>query len=119
MDVAKKLQVKSGQTVFVRNAPEGFTLDLPEEASLTDSGDVADAVLVFVRDSSELATHGGPFIDAARRDALAYVAYPKAGQLGTDLNRDVIWRQLAKEGLRGVRQISIDGVWSSMRFRPG
>ena len=119
MDIAKKLQIKSGQTVFVGNSPEGFTLDLPEAASLTDSADGADAALVFVKDSSELETHAGPFIDAARRDALAYVAYPKAGQLGTDLNRDIIWRQLVKEGLRGVRQISIDGVWSAMRFRPG
>ena len=72
--------------MFVRNAPEGFTLDLPEEASLADSADGSDAVLVFAKDSAELATRGGPFIDDARRDALAYVAYPKAGQLGTDLN---------------------------------
>ena len=106
--------------MFIGNAPEGFTLDLPEGASLADSAVGADAVLVFVKDSSQLAIDAGPFIDAARRDALAYIAYPKAGQLCTDLNRDVIWKHLAaKEGLRGVRQISIDSVWSAMRFRPG
>ena len=110
MGIARKLRIKSGQTELVRNAPEGFALDLPESASLADSADGADAVLVFVKDSSELATHGGPFIDAARRDALAYVAYPKAGQLGTDLNRDVLWGLLVKEGLRCVRMISIHGV---------
>ena len=118
MGIAKKLQIKSGQRVFIKNAPEGFTLDLPEAASLADSADGADAVLVFVKNSGELAARAAPFIDAARRDALAYVAYPKAGQLDTDLNRDVIWRHLIKEGLRGVRQISIDDVWSAMRFRP-
>jgi hypothetical protein len=46
------------------------------------------------------------------------VAYPKAGQLATDLNRDVLWRKLTPEGVRGVRLISIDEVWSAMRFRP-
>ena len=119
VDIAKKLQIKSGQTVLVKNAPEGFVLDLPEAALLVETADSADAVLVFVKDSSELATHARPFMDAARRDAIAYVAYPKAGQLGTDLNRDILWGHVTKEGLRGVRQISLDDVWSAMRFRPG
>ena len=52
------------------------------------------------------------------RDAIAFIAYPKAGQLGTDLNRDILWKHVAKEGLRGVRQVSLDHVWSAMRFRP-
>ena len=119
MDIAEKLQIKSGHTVLVRNAPEGFLLDLPEAAHLVDTVDSADAVIVFVKNSSELEIHGKPFIDAARRDAIAYVAYPKAGQLGTDLNRDILWHHVTKVGLRGVRQVSLDDVWSAMRFRPG
>ncbi|MAG35117.1 MAG: hypothetical protein CL878_02560 [Dehalococcoidia bacterium] len=118
MEIARKLQIKPGQTVFVQNAPEGFTLDLPEAARHVDTGDRADAVLVFVQDSSEVATHAGPFIEAARRDALAYIAYPKAGQLDTDLNRDTLWGLVTKEGVRGVRQVSLDDIWSAMRFRP-
>ena len=117
-DVAKKLQIKAGQTVAIENAPKGFTLDLQEDARLVEDAEGADVVLVFVKDLSELAAHGRPFMEAAGRDALAYVAYPKAGQLGTDLNRDVIWRQLTKQGLRGVRQVSLDNVSSAMRFRP-
>ena len=118
MSLAKKLQIKSGQTVYVQNAPESLTLDLPEDLRLVDAAGVADAVLVFVKDSSELAGNVRPFLEAARRDAVAYVAYPKAGQLGADLNRDILWGHLVKEGLRGVRQISVDEVWSAMRFRP-
>lgn len=51
-------------------------------------------------------------------DRLAWIAYPKAGQLGTDLNRDILWQHLLPRGITGVRQISIDDVWSAMRFRP-
>ena len=119
MNIAKKLQIKPGQSVLVKNAPEGFILNLPEGAHLVDTADSADAVLVFVKDSSQLATYSRPFIDAALRDAIAYVAYPKAGQLGTDLNRDILWGLVVKEGLRAVRQVSLDDVWSAMRFRPG
>ena len=119
MDIAAKLQIKPGASVLVSNAPEGFALELPESTRIAGSGEQADAVLVFVRDSSEVAPHSAPFVDAARRDAIAYIAYPKAGQLGTDLNRDVLWDMLRREGLRGVRQVSLDDVWSAMRFRPG
>lgn len=119
MDVAAKLQIKPGASVLVGNAPEGFALELPESTRIAGPGEQADAVLVFVRDSSEVAPHSPPFVEAARRDAIAYIAYPKAGQLGTDLNRDVLWDMLRREGLRGVRQVSLDDVWSAMRFRPG
>ena len=118
MEVANKLNIKSGAAALIVNAPEGFALDLPEAAYLVDAEERADAVLVFVKDSSEWEAHGRPFIDAARRDAIAYIAYPKARKMGTDLNRDVLWRLANKEGLRGVRQVSLDDVWSAMRFRP-
>ena len=118
MDVAGKLQIKLGASVMVGNAPEGFALDLAESVRRAGPGEQADVVLVFVRDSSEVAAHSAPFVDAPRRDAIAYIAYPKAGKLGTDLNRDVLWGMVRHEGLRGVRQVSLDDVWSAMRFRP-
>ena len=118
MDLAQKLGIKQGQTVYVGNAPEGFALDLPDDVRLADDVLSAGAVLVFVKDASDLAAHAEPFVGAARRDAIAYVAYPKGAQLGTDLNRDVIWRILNAQGIRPVRQIAIDDVWSALRFRP-
>ena len=90
MEVANKLNIKSGAAALIVNAPEGFALDLPEAAYLVDAEERADAVLVFGKDSSEWEAHGRPFIDAARRDAIAYIAYPKARKMGTDLNRDVL-----------------------------
>lgn len=105
--------------MLVGNAPEGFALELPESAHEAEAGEQADVVLVFVRDSSEVEPNSAPFVEAARRDAIAYIAYPKAGKLGTDLNRDILWDMLRREGLRGVRQVSLDDVWSAMRFRPG
>ncbi len=119
MDIAAKLQIKPGSAVRVGNAPDGFALELPETARRVDDGEQADVSLVFVRNAAEVEVHAAPFVEAARRDAIAYIAYPKAGQLGTDLNRDVLWNMLIREGLRGVRQVSLDEVWSAMRFRPG
>jgi hypothetical protein len=38
--------------------------------------------------------------------------------LGTDLNRDRLWAALADAGVWPVRQVSIDQMWSALRFRP-
>jgi hypothetical protein len=113
MGLATKLQVKQGQRVRVLNAPAGFSLD----ADTTSAHD-ADALLVFVRDGAELAEHEPAILEHAGEDRLAWVAYPKAGQLDTDLNRDVLWKLLDGKGVRPVRQVALDETWSALRFRP-
>ncbi|MBO1330025.1 hypothetical protein [Streptomyces sp. VRA16 Mangrove soil] len=119
MSVISKLQIKPGLSVAVLAEPEGVRLDLAD-AVATDDAAAADAVLAFVTGSGDLA---GPAVRAvlaaARRDALAWVAYPKGGKLGTDLNRDTLAAALIAQGVRPVRQISVDDTWSALRFRPG
>jgi hypothetical protein len=79
---------------------------------------VADAVVAFARNKAELDSVAAPAIEAARQDRLAWIAYPKAGKLGTDLNRDVLAALLTARGVQPVRQVAIDATWSALRFRP-
>ena len=58
------------------------------------------------------------YVPPAERDALTWVAYPKAGQLGTDLNRDVLAELVKAHGVQPVRQVALDDVWSALRLRP-
>ena len=111
-----KFQLKPGQSVSVLNVPDGTVLDLADATPAADP-DSADAVIVFVRTRAELDAHAGPAVAAAERDALSWLAYPKAGQLGTDLNRDSLAEAMTGHGVRPVRQIAVDGVWSALRFR--
>jgi hypothetical protein len=113
MDLAAKLQLKDRALAIV-NPPAGFAWEGPAAKDPKR----AEAVLVFVKDAQELKARAKPAIEAARRDAIAYIAYPKAGQLGTDLNRDSLWAMLQGQGIKPVRQIAIDEVWSALRFRP-
>jgi hypothetical protein len=75
-------------------------------------------VLIFVKKLSEVDATCGPAFAAAEDGRLSWIAYPKAGQLGTDLNRDILWKHLQPRGIQGVRQIAIDDVWSALRFKP-
>jgi hypothetical protein len=112
MSLEGKLQIKPGQRIALVNAPSHFSIDLETEGS--DS----EGVLIFVRDRGELAKHGSAALESARQDHLTWIAYPKGGQLGTDLNRDILWNLLRGKGVKPVRQIAIDDTWSALRFRP-
>ncbi len=116
MVLAKKLQLKPGTTLAVTGAPPDLDLDLGDDVATTGAQD-AGAVLVFVSRRADLDSIGS-FLDAARADRLAWIAYPKGGRLDTDLNRDIVWELLSAQGIRPVRQIAIDETWSALRFRP-
>jgi hypothetical protein len=116
MDLATKLNLKPGMKVRVVGRPRD--VDLPGLDPTTSAA--ARAVLLFVRTAAELDRTGAGFVRAAREDRIAWVAYPKAGQRGTDLDRDRLAERLrAREGIDPVRQVALDDTWSAMRFRPG
>ncbi len=108
MSLAAKLQLKAPVRVLAR----------PDDVGLGDVEIAADAsgVLGFVVRAADMESMADVY-EAARRDDAAWLAYPKAKQLGTDLNRDILCKRLP-EGIRPVRQISIDDTWSAMRLRP-
>jgi hypothetical protein len=116
VDLASKLQIKPGSAVATVGAPASG----PDLSGLEQASDPAEAgaVLAFVQGSADLTSAARAAIEAARQDKLSWIAYPKAGQLGTDLNRDRIAEELAAEGIRPVRQVALDDVWSALRFRP-
>ena len=116
MDISAKLQIKPGQRVATLAA-----CDVPAVAADVNppvGPGAADAVVAFARNTAELDTVAAPAVEAARHDKLAWIAYPKAGKLGTDLNRDVLAALLTARGIQPVRQIAIDEEWSALRFRP-
>lgn len=135
MNLAAKLQIKPGTSVAVMGLS-------PNRPDLSDLGPpaadpaAAGAVIAFVTRAAELTgtveltgtaelTPGGALtghaaaaVAAAREDRLAWIAYPKAGQLNTDINRDSLARAVGELGVRPVRQVALDDVWSALRFRP-
>ena len=114
MSLAKKLNLKDGMKLKVVGKPAG--VDLGDVQTTTSAK--ADAVLVFVKNLAEVDAKCAPMVALAKEDKIAWVAYPKAGQLDTDLNRDILWKHLLKQDIQGVRQVALDDVWSAMRFRP-
>lgn len=117
MDLGGKLQLKPGQSVAIVNAPEDTALELADHPA-AERPDDADAVIVYCRNRAQLEQLHDDFVPAATRDALTWVAYPKARQLDTDLNRDVLAELVKAHGIQPVRQVALDDVWSALRLRP-
>ena len=118
MDVTVKLQIKPGQRVAaLAGAGDVPSVTAPDANPAAEPG-AADVVVAFARNRAEVDSVAAPAIEAARQDRLAWIAYPKAGKLGTDLSRDVLAALLAARGVQPVRQVAIDETWSALRFRP-
>ena len=115
MTLRSKLQLKPDQAVVVLAQPDGLRLDLAISSGTPSAG---DAVLAFVHDGVALGALESAICEAASADRLTWVAYPKAGRLGTDLNRDILREHFAKLAIRPVRQVALDDDWSALRLRP-
>jgi hypothetical protein len=121
--LAKKLQLQKARRALVLNAPGGYLEmlgELPGEIQIEQkiSGKF-DFAHLFVKERRELDQLIDPVLQAIEYDGMLWISYPKGGSgVKTDLNRDRLWKALEGKGIRPVTQVSIDEVWSAMRFRP-
>jgi hypothetical protein len=122
----KKLGIKPKQRLIILNAPEGFSEKigtlLPAEVELFNSpssGTHFDIVIQFVRNKSEVEKDTAIAIGMVKPGGRLWLSYPKqSSKVPTDINRDILWKIFPDSEWRPVTQISIDEIWSALRFRP-
>ena len=119
----KKLRMQPNQRVLILNAPDRYLDELgplPEGVGLVQEPEGnLDFVHVFAKDLADLEKLAPLAAEAVKRDGLFWVSYPKKSSgVESDLSRDVVWQEVAKAGLRAVTQVSVNDVWSAIRFRP-
>ena len=119
MDISAKLQLKAGQSIAVLGHPGNLPPLADPAVNPAAALGEADAVVAFIRLARELDPVAGPAVAAARQNGLAWIAYPKAGQLGTDLNRDILAGLAAARDVQPVRQVAVDATWSAAALPPG
>ena len=121
--LAKKLRLQGARRALILNAPQGYldTLgDVPEGLEIQhETGGEFDFAHLFVTDGAELERFIEPLLDAIKYDGILWISYPKGSSgVKTDLNRDKLWAAMSGKGIRPVTQVSINAIWSAMRFRP-
>ena len=122
----KKLGIKPKQRIILLNAPEGCSEQigalLPADVELLTTPTLAgnfDVVLQFVHNRAEVEKDITIAIQLVKPGGFLWVSYPKkSSKVPTDINRDILWRVFPNSKWRPVTQVSIDEVWSALRFRP-
>lgn len=116
----RKLQVKNGRSLRLIDAPAEYVeriTPLPEGCSLVPAGE-ADVVQVFVRTMAEVEAQAQDLSAAVGSAGVLWISYPKStSKNGTDIAPDIGWDPMSSLGWKAVAQISIDEVWSAVRFR--
>ena len=119
---AEKLLIKPGQRAAVLNAPEGYPAALAVSADVdlhTALDGVFDNVLLFVRDKAQLQREAAAVCDAVKPRGILWIGYPKqTSKIKTDINRDIIWKELQETGWESVAIAALDDTWSALRLRP-
>jgi hypothetical protein len=115
--VAAKLRIEPDTMVW---SPEPSRLDLieplPAGVSRVDGPEGATTAVVFADDAASLRDVLSAHADELAWPSAFWVAYPKGNR--ADINRDTLWPILGEYGMRPIGQVSIDDVWSALRFRP-
>jgi hypothetical protein len=119
--VAQKLFIRPNYTVLLVNAPTGYkdTLGgLPKGAKVvTKSSQPVEFIQVFAATKAEMTKLVRNVKPLLKEDGLLWLTYPKAGQMDTDLKREVVWECGQTVGMHPVSQIAVDDVWSALRFK--
>jgi hypothetical protein len=119
----KKLRIQYGQRALILNPPQGYVEELgefPPKVELAEKLDgTFDFIQLFVKQRTELESQLPTILKAIKYDAFLWICYPKqSSKMDSDLNRDIIWSIVSKTGWESVTMISLNAVWSAMRFRP-
>ncbi len=112
--VAEKMLLKPGQRVRIVGVPtdlDALFVGVPRAKTAV----AAEVILLFATQRAALEKSLSTLLATARKKRI-WIAYPKAGQLESDLNRDLLHDELESLGFKAFRQIALDAVWSALAF---
>lgn len=119
----EKLQLKDEKNLLIQGLPSSIEKQF---AKLFYSKNVTpllktkkiDFALVFVISQNQLCNLLKDVLPALHAESKLWVAYPKtASKIASDLNRDCSWQVLSNEGYESIEDITLDHVWTAMRFK--
>jgi hypothetical protein len=90
----------------------GFKTNFDNQAKSTNT-------LVFINNNKEYLDFLKHDLKKVEPESVLWFAYPKGtSKIKTDINRDTIRVTGEEFGITTVTAISIDDIWSALRFRP-
>jgi hypothetical protein len=119
----EKLQYKDERNLLIQGLPSSIEKQFVKLAfakNLTPllKSRKIDFALIFAINEQQLGNIVREVLPALQRDAKFWVAYPKIGsKIATTLNRDCSWACITGAGYENIREVPLDHVWTTIRFK--
>ena len=121
--VLEKLQLKDEKNLLIQGLPstiEKQFVKISFAKNVTPLLKIRkiDFALVFAISHKQLKDILKEIVPALHEDAKLWIAYPKvSSKIVSDLTRDCNWECISQLGFESVRLITLDSIWSAMRFK--
>ncbi|EMI63624.1 bacteriocin-protection protein, YdeI/OmpD-associated family [Leptospira noguchii str. Bonito] len=117
-DLIKKMRLKQGNKLIIFDREKVYKPSSIEGVVFTTEVSEAEGILFFADSAYSLQSSLLKILKSIRKESILWIAYPKKSSgIKTDLDRDHGWESLSKNGYEGVALISLDDVWSALRFK--
>ncbi|MBL8898976.1 MAG: DUF3052 domain-containing protein [Planctomycetes bacterium] len=116
-----KLGAKSGRTLLVVDAPDGFATQmesLPSGVALAKRTGSFDLGLCFSASRAQLERQWSKLVPRLADGGALWISWPKqTSGVATDLNGDLVRAFGLEQGLVDTKVCAIDAIWSGLRFQ--
>ena len=122
-NILEKLQLKEEKNLLIQGLPSSVEKQfakLSYNKNLTPllKARKIDFALIFAINQLQLNNILKEVFSALHPESKLWIAYPKTtSKIVSDLNRDASWEILSKNEYEAVRQVTLDHVWTAMRFK--
>ena len=122
-NILEKLQLKEEKNLLIQGLPSSVEKQfakLSYNKNLTPllKTRKIDFALIFAINQLQLNNILKEVFPALHPESKLWIAYPKpTSTIVSDLNRDASWEILSKNEYEAVRQVTLDHVWTAMRFK--
>ena len=122
-NILEKLQLKEEKNLLIQGLPSSVEKQfakLSYNKNLTPllKTRKIDFALIFAINQLQLNNILKEVFPALQPESKLWIAYPKTtSKIVSDLNRDASWEILSKNEYEAVRQVTLDHVWTAMRFK--
>lgn len=123
LNLLEKLQLKDEKNLLIQGLPSSVEkqfVKLSYNKNLTPllKTRKVDFALIFAINQLQLNNILKELFSALHYDCKLWIAYPKTtSKIVSDLNRDASWDILSKNDYEAIRQVTLDHVWTAMRFK--
>jgi hypothetical protein len=122
-NILEKLQLKEEKNLLIQGLPSSVEKQFAKlnyNKNLTPllKTRKIDFALIFAINQLQLNNILKEIFSAFHPECKLWIAYPKTtSKIVSDLNRDASWEILSKNEYEAVRQVTLDHVWTAMRFK--